>query len=766
MSVTEAGPNSIDVNALVYDPNKFAIVEQNHVVINRFILSWVGVTGRYKVRYKALADNWVSLPETNSPTVSIDGLKPDVYQFVVVQLSIISRESQPASITYTILGEDSPPPPVPNVTGLRLDGDTGTTFTGRNPKFIWDRSVNADGDSIYFRDYEVRIYDADGTTLQHTDHVVDPTFTYPFELNFQNHDGVPTRSIVIKVWQRGRRDQLSPDPAILAVSNPQPALPNGFETSAHFRAVIAEYITPNITDFEGILIWMSTDPGFVQVGDQPGVGNCVYRGKDTLIQIPAEPGTEYYLRYAAFDSFGTTGLTVSGTIAQDTPQINAVDLAQQSVLQSHLFATLGERIDLIDASAGVSGSVNQRIDAAIGGVGTGNEVFHQASEPVSSNIGDLWFDSDDGNKVYYWDGADWLATDDARISSTITSLSGLTTTVNGHTAALIEESEVRAAADGSLEAQWVVKIDLNGYISGIGLAATNPTDGDPFSEFLIRADRFAVGGTGTTNIVPFIVSGGETFIDTVHIKTASILNAMILSLNADKIVATSLDAISANVGTLVVSSGGYIRSGMTAYAVGTGWYIGNDAGVPKLSIGTADHYLRWNGTDLIVRGRAIDTRPYASGPICIANAQAVVNASSSLVSLPAQAGYILLKEIRIVRDGVLNVKFDMISHDPSGGGAVSVSARIYKNGSAVGTVRTLSGSNSWTTYSEDISVASGDDLQLYGTLGGAGTGGWRRFGLWNAFRITEVVTANVVEDVNVTPGSGGPGDGDGDGDGE
>jgi hypothetical protein len=44
------------------------------------------------------------------------------------------------------------------------------------------------------------------------------------------------------------------------------------------------------------------------------------------------------------------------------------------------------------------------------------------------------------------------------------------------------------------------------------------------------------------------------------------------------------------------------------------------------------------------------------------------------------------------------------------------SSRIYRNGSAVGTVNTIaSGGTTWTEYSEDISGwAAGDLLQLYG----------------------------------------------------
>jgi hypothetical protein len=44
-------------------------------------------------------------------------------------------------------------------------------------------------------------------------------------------------------------------------------------------------------------------------------------------------------------------------------------------------------------------------------------------------------------------------------------------------------------------------------VSGFGLASTAPVDGAPFSEFIIKADRFAIIDAGTPTLVPFVVSG-------------------------------------------------------------------------------------------------------------------------------------------------------------------------------------------------------------------------------------------------------------------
>lgn len=77
-------------------------------------------------------------------------------------------------------------------------------------------------------------------------------------------------------------------------------------------------------------------------------------------------------------------------------------------------------------------------------------------------------------------------------------------------AALAEEATVRANVDGSLGAQWTLKTDVDGYISGFGFAST-ANNATPTSEFIIRADKFMVVMPGYGEHVPFAIgpSGAE-----------------------------------------------------------------------------------------------------------------------------------------------------------------------------------------------------------------------------------------------------------------
>jgi Domain of unknown function (DUF1983) len=60
-----------------------------------------------------------------------------------------------------------------------------------------------------------------------------------------------------------------------------------------------------------------------------------------------------------------------------------------------------------------------------------------------------------------------------------------------YTAAIAQEATVRSQADGSLFAQYTVKIDNNGYVAGFGLASQT-VNGIPTSSFMVRADSFSI----------------------------------------------------------------------------------------------------------------------------------------------------------------------------------------------------------------------------------------------------------------------------------
>lgn len=132
------------------------------------------------------------------------------------------------------------------------------------------------------------------------------------------------------------------------------------------------------------------------------------------------------------------------------------------------------------------------------------------------------------------------------IATTNGTVSGINTTVGSHTTSIQEQT----TSIGGLEAQYSVKIDNNGHVSGFGLSSV-VVDGTPTSAFIIRADKFAVIDPANTTIgltnsppaatIPFFIDGGVTYIKAAAILDASITNAKIGDLNADKINAGTIN---------------------------------------------------------------------------------------------------------------------------------------------------------------------------------------------------------------------------------
>lgn len=97
-----------------------------------------------------------------------------------------------------------------------------------------------------------------------------------------------------------------------------------------------------------------------------------------------------------------------------------------------------------------------------------------------------------------------LANNVASLSSQVTTLQS---TTGSNTLAIQQEISARTNADNDIYGKYSVKIDNNGYVTGFGLISSS-NNSTPFSEFVIRADRFAIAspsGPGVTPLSPFVV---------------------------------------------------------------------------------------------------------------------------------------------------------------------------------------------------------------------------------------------------------------------
>lgn len=207
----------------------------------------------------------------------------------------------------------------------------------------------------------------------------------------------------------------------------------------------------------------------------------------------------------------------------------------------------------------------------------------------------------------------------AQATGDIKSLGERFTTVeskaNGNTAAV----QAHARSINGLEAQYTVKVDVNGKVAGYGLATT-PKNGTPESKFIVNADRFGVGSTGKADVFPFVVDtqknrvgvngelvvNGKAIIDRLNAGdihgdkiTANTLNANRLkagSVTAREIGVDKLSAISANLGD--------IRGGRMD--LGNGRFVVENNGDVSLSSSSGQVGMKLKNERLTVH----DTRGY------------------------------------------------------------------------------------------------------------------------------------------------------------
>ena len=184
----------------------------------------------------------------------------------------------------------------------------------------------------------------------------------------------------------------------------------------------------------------------------------------------------------------------------------------------------------------------------------------------------------------------------------------------GDFAAVQVQSSASASAVTGLLAQYTVKLDVGGKVSGYGLASSSAS-----SEFAIRADRFYIappetGGGDAVQIIPFSVQATATtingvavpagvYINDAYVKNGTITNAKIGNAAIDDAKVANLSAAKLTAGSIGVGS--YISS--TAYTAGSaGWRINAD--------GTAEF------SGVVVRGTVFATAGQIGGITVASNA--------------------------------------------------------------------------------------------------------------------------------------------------
>jgi hypothetical protein len=161
-------------------------------------------------------------------------------------------------------------------------------------------------------------------------------------------------------------------------------------------------------------------------------------------------------------------------------------------------------------------------------------------------------------------------------------------------------------------------------------------------------------------------------------------------------------------GDIQLQTGGYIRSGQSAYNTGVGFFLGFSAGVPKFSIGDGTgNQLTWDGSTLNIVGTVNGVKsPGASSTGYV------------LLSLPTfravfTTGYSQVKSFAIARSGTYRVIWGQWRYT-GGGDSYSRLLLIRANQSPTQLQEFLypAGTDNGTTMQYDATLQGGDVLEL------------------------------------------------------
>jgi hypothetical protein len=222
-------------------------------------------------------------------------------------------------------------------------------------------------------------------------------------------------------------------------------------------------------------------------------------------------------------------------------------------------------IPIVAATTEETDELQVEIDSIEVSVNGKNHIYRQTTAPdgliYPLTAGDVWFDTDDGNKQYYWTGTEWVSVQDAGIAA---AEAGAAAAVSAAAAASAAAASATAAAAAAAAAATAAQTTADGK-NKIYRQTTMPTIG-PFSEGDLWFDTdddnkfyrytsgafsaFTLGNEAIASLSANKLTAGT--IDA-SVITVSNLNAGNIStgvLNADRIQAASITGAKLVAGTI------------------------------------------------------------------------------------------------------------------------------------------------------------------------------------------------------------------------
>lgn len=237
-----------------------------------------------------------------------------------------------------------------------------------------------------------------------------------------------------------------------------------------------------------------------------------------------------------------------------------------------------------DSASSAAASAGTKADNAVAIANGKNTAYYQTSQPTGGTykVNDNWFDTDDGYRMYYWNGSKWMATEYGASAIAANAITADKIAASAITAGKIAAGAITADKIAA-NAVTTNKIAANAITAGQIAAGT--ITATQIASKTITADNLHADCITSNKIVASAITADKIAANAI---TANKIAAS--AVTADKLSVTSLSAITADLGAI---TSGSINIGAGNFVVDT---AGNLTSKGTMSIGNGGiTYTSTNG---------------------------------------------------------------------------------------------------------------------------------------------------------------------------
>lgn len=497
-------------------------IEQG-LAVTTMTIGWDAAPGAvaYEVEWRWGARDWIKLPRTGELSADVRGVYAGQYLARVRAVNAMNVASMPASSMLTeVAGKTTPPPAVTHLLatselfaiGLKWGFPPGAEDTQRTE--IWyspsnDLSVATKLTDLAYpqRDFMLQGLAA-GVSFFFWARLVDRTGNigpwYPVDNGVLGQSGMDAAPILDLIAGQIGETELGQD-----LKDKIDKIPG---------------LQDQIDALDGLKAY-DPEQAYTE-GEMVVVGGRIYQATHDVPADPeggnAPPSVDYWNDVGkSLESANGVAVQVQKNTA-DITELDGVVTAQASSLQALRAAwreddgegDLTDAMNAYDANAAFAQEVIVRA--------TADEAQVQRTAELAATVGDVSAGITELERT--------VATSTEATAEAITQIRAEV----GDSKSEIEiVALAQADTDDKLRTMWSVKMQQtsNGQLvaAGFGLSIENDNNGNPISQFLVNANRFAVIGTLDNGqlFTPFVVQAGQVFMNQAFIQDGTITNAKI-----------------------------------------------------------------------------------------------------------------------------------------------------------------------------------------------------------------------------------------------